>query len=108
MKSCHYACRSSDHLVSRRAFLGASAVGTAGLFSGMVAPAAMKQLTSQQKRVVVIYLSGGSSQLETWDPKPGTDTGGPFKAIPTSTTGTHICELLPYTAKHMHQLALVR
>jgi uncharacterized protein (DUF1501 family) len=105
MDSCKYACGSAAHLVSRRAFLGASA---AGLFSGMMAPAAMKQLTSQQKRVAVIYLAGGSSQLETWDPKPGTDTGGPFRAIPTSVTGAHICELLPYTAKHMHQLALVR
>ncbi|MCE9532155.1 MAG: DUF1501 domain-containing protein [Planctomycetes bacterium] len=62
----------------------------------------------QQKRVVVVYLAGGSSQLETWDPKPGTDTGGPFKAIPTSVTGTHISELLPFTAKQMHRLALVR
>src|SRR5580704_10309532 len=110
MKSCRYACQSAEHVVSRRSFLGASALGTAGLlgFGGMVATASMKQLTSQQKRVVVVYLAGGSSQLETWDPKPNTDTGGPFRAIPTSVTGTHICELLPHTAKRMHQLALVR
>ena len=43
----------------------------------------------------MIFLSGGVSQLETWDPKPGTDTGGPFQAIPTSVPGMHICELLP-------------
>ena len=60
------------------------------------------------KRVLVIFLSGGVSQLETWDPKPGTDTGGPFQAIPTSVPGIHICELLPHTAKQMHRLALVR
>ena len=58
--------------------------------------------------MLVIFLSGGVSQLETWDPKPNTDTGGPFKTIPTSVTGTHICELLPHTAKHMHRIALVR
>src|SRR4051794_21996472 len=104
MKPCQYACRSNDHALSRRAFLGA----TGGLFAGLAAPASMKQIASQQKRVAVIYLSGGSSQLETWDPKPGTDTGGPFKAITTSATGVHICELLPYTAKQMHRLALVR
>lgn len=108
MKTCRYACGSAEHIVSRRAFLGASAVGAAGLFGGMTAPAAVKQLTSQQKRVFIIFLAGGSSQLESWDPKPGTDTGGPFKTIPTSVTGTHICELLPHTAKRMHQLALIR
>lgn len=109
MQSCGCACHSSDHVVSRRVFLGASAAGTAGLFGfGGMASASVKQLTSQQKRVIVVYLGGGSSQLETWDPKPGTDTGGPFRAISTSVTGTHICELLPHTARHMHQLALVR
>ena len=70
--------------------------------------AAAKELSKSQKRVVVIFLSGGVSQLETWDPKPGTDTGGPFKAIPTSVPGTHICELLPETAKLMHRQVLVR
>jgi uncharacterized protein (DUF1501 family) len=40
--------------------------------------------------------------------KPGTNTGGPFQTIATSVPGTHICELLPYTARLMHRLALVR
>jgi hypothetical protein len=108
MNSCRYACHSTDHVVSRRTFLGAA--GVAGLLGlgGMASPVAARQLTSQQKRVLVVFLSGGASQLETWDPKPGTDTGGPFKAIPTSVPGVNICELLPETAKHMHQLALVR
>src|SRR5262249_21643334 len=44
----------------------------------------------------------------TWDPKPGTNTGGPFQTIPTSVPGTHICELLPFSAKQMHRMALVR
>src|SRR5262249_47268358 len=60
------------------------------------------------KRVLVVFLLGGVSQLESWDPKPGTDTGGPFQAIPTSVPGIHISELLPHTAKQMHRLALVR
>jgi hypothetical protein len=90
--------------MSRRAFLGASLFGMGSLMS----PLAAKELSKSQKRVLVIFLSGGSSQLETWDPKPGTDTGGPFKAIPTSVPGTHICELLPETAKLMHRQVLVR
>ncbi len=58
--------------------------------------------------MLVIFLAGGSSQLETWDPKPATNTGGPFQAITTSVPGIHICELLPYTAQQMHRIALVR
>jgi uncharacterized protein (DUF1501 family) len=106
-----YFCRSPEHQLSRRAFLGSSALGSLGLlggFTGMVQPVSAKELASSQKRVLVIDLHGGVSQLETWDPKPHTDTGGPFRAIPTSATGVHICELLPHTAKQMHRLALVR
>ncbi|HVK09897.1 MAG TPA: DUF1501 domain-containing protein, partial [Gemmataceae bacterium] len=105
MPSCTYACGTPDHAVSRRAFLGASTVGITSAFGSA---SAASELSRAQKRVLVIFLSGGVSQLETWDPKPGTDTGGPFRAIPTSVPGTHICELLPHTAKQMHRLALVR
>src|SRR5947209_2821415 len=110
MRSCPYACHSAEHELSRRGFLTSAALGTAGLlgFGPVARAAASGQLAKAQKRVLVIFLHGGVSQLETWDPKPGTDTGGPFRAIPTSVPGTHICELLPYTAKQMHRLALVR
>lgn len=102
---CDYACGSNQHNVNRRMFLGTVA-GT-GL-SVLANPLSAKQLASQQKRVLMVFLAGGVSQLETWDPKPGTNTGGPFRAIPTSVPGTHISELLPHTAKWMHKLALVR
>ena len=55
-----------------------------------------------------MFLSGGVSQLESWDPKPRTDTGGPFKAIPTAVPGMHISELLPKTAQHMDKLSIIR
>jgi hypothetical protein len=79
-----------------------------GGLGALTRPAVAKELASQQKRVLVIYMSGGLSQLESWDPKPKTDTGGPFRAIPTSVPGVHLSELLPQTAKLMHQLAIVR
>lgn len=106
---CNYACRSPEHL-SRRTFLQGATGGALSMlgFSGMVHAEAAKNLSSQQKHVVVFWLAGGASQLETWDPKPGTDTGGPFQTIETSVPGVHICELLPFTARQMHYLALVR
>jgi uncharacterized protein (DUF1501 family) len=104
---CDYACQSSDHAVSRRAFLGGVAAGGMGL-AGLALPATARELNDKQRRVVVIDLSGGLSQLESWDPKPGTATGGPFLAIPTSVPGVHISELLPQTAKQMHRMALIR
>ena len=107
---CSYACNSAEHAISRRRFLGGLTAGTLGAagLGGLIQPAAAKELQSRQKRVLLIFLHGGVSQLETWDPKPGTDTGGPFQAIPTSVPGTHISELLPHTAQQMHRLALVR
>ena len=48
------------------------------------------------------------SQLESWDPKPGTETGGPFRSIETSVPGIRISELLPNVARQMHHLCLVR
>lgn len=108
---CHYACGSTEHVFARRQFLGGMLAGAGALVGGVGAlarPAAAKQLQRDQKRVLVFNMHGGLSQLESWDPKPGTPTGGPFRAIPTSVPGTHICELLPQTAQQMHHLALIR
>jgi uncharacterized protein (DUF1501 family) len=106
---CSYACGSAEHLLSRRGFLRGVAAGAAGAgLSALVQPAVAEQLAKAQKRVLLVWLNGGSSQLETWDPKPGTDTGGPFQAVATSVPGVHVGELLPYTARQMHRLALVR
>lgn len=108
---CKYACNSPEHTLARRDFLG-GLVGGAGLVVGglgaMTSSAAQEELARQQRRVLVVYLSGGLSQLESWDPKPKTNTGGPFRAIPTSVPGVHLSELLPLTAQHMDKLALVR
>lgn len=111
---CTYACNSPDHLLSRRRFLGdvAAGLGTvAGLgagFSSFTAPAVAADLARRQRQVLVIWLAGGASQLETWDPKPKTDTGGPFRSIETSVPGVRISELMPKTARQMHHLALLR
>ena len=115
------ACRSLEHVVSRRSLVhGIGALGGAagmagitghglGLCGGLAASAAIAEtVRAGGKRVLVIFLHGGVSQLESWDPKPGTDTGGPFRAIPTSVPGVHVSELLPHTARQMHRLSIIR
>ncbi len=106
---CDYSCRSAEHVTSRRGFLGGLAgLGLASGFAPFVGASAAAEMAKGQKQMLVVWLAGGASQLETWDPKPKTETGGPFRAIETSVPGIQICELLPQTAKQMHRMALVR
>ncbi len=105
----NYACQTKDHFVARRRFLGSVAGGAiAGMLGSVTQGFASQQMQQTDKRVIVFNLHGGLSQLESWDPKPGTTTGGPFRAIPTSVPGVHISELLPHTAKIMHHLTIMR
>ena len=63
----------------------------------------------QRKRsCILLWMPGGPSQLDTFDPKPGHANGGPFKAIATSAPGVQISEHLPKLAKHMDRAAVVR
>jgi hypothetical protein len=107
-------CGSPEHALDRRRFLGTMAAGAAALAADMTAldllksPALSGELKKQQKRVILLWLAGGSSQLETWDPKPGAPTGGPFRAIPTSVPGIHISELMPKMAQRMEHTCIIR
>jgi hypothetical protein len=104
-------CQPHEHRISRRQWLGKVAgttlAGSLGL-GALAQPAVGEALKKKHKQVLFIWLDGGMSQLESWDPKPNTQFGGPFRAIPTSVPGIHISELLPRTAAQMHHLALVR
>jgi hypothetical protein len=90
--------------LSRRQFLSAAAA-TGLSSSGLVrsAPA-----TKSAKQVLFIWIDGGISQLESWDPKPTSPFGGPFRPIKTSVPGIDICELLPHTSRVMRHLAIDR
>ena len=63
---------------------------------------------AKAKRVILLWMMGAPSQMDTWDPKPGTETGGPFAAIQTSAPGIQIAEHLPLVAKQMKHLSLIR
>jgi hypothetical protein len=61
------------------------------------------------KNVIYLYMSGGMSHLDTFDPKEaGSDVMGPVSPIKTSADGIQISEYLPMLAKQMHHIALVR
>lgn len=104
-------CGSVEHQLARRRFLAGTIGGGAALFGGLgsfTRGFAAESLARRQKKILLFNMHGGLSQLESWDPKPGTPTGGPFRSIPTSVPGIHISELLPKTAAQMHHLCLMR
>ena len=105
-------CGGPDHHWHRRSFLQGLAQGTAasmfsfgGLFSNQVMA---EQVQKQNKKCILLWLCGAPSQFETWDPKPGTATGGPFKSIPTSLPGVHFSALMPHCAGIADKLTVVR
>ncbi len=70
--------------------------------------AGAKTKAPHARACILLYMEGGPSQLDTFDPKPGRPTGGPFKAIETNVKGIRISEHLPRLAKQMKRMALVR
>ena len=107
-------CGSTDHLLSRRSLLGAGGALAAGVAAGIPGLGALHspllgaELDKRRKRVLMIFLNGGASQFETWDPKPGAPTGGPFISIPTTIPGYHVSELMPKMAQRVHKMAIIR
>lgn len=57
---------------------------------------------------ILLWMNGGPSHIDLWDPKPGAATGGPFRAIKTRVPGAEVCEHLPRLAEQADKLAIVR
>jgi Protein of unknown function (DUF1501) len=90
----------------RRAGLGMAGTALSGWLAELVARAASDP---QRKRgCILLWMAGGPSQLDTFDPKPGHPNGGPFRSIDTAAPGVRIGEHLPTLATQMRQLAVVR
>jgi uncharacterized protein (DUF1501 family) len=99
----------------RRAFLHVGALGFAGLSLADVlrseaGAVAASQPTPDRKSVIILWMRGGPSQHDMWDPKPDApaEIRGDFAPIATSVPGIQICELLPQCAKIMHKWAILR
>lgn len=97
--------------LSRRVALEVGSVGILGL--GMNHLSALRALAGTSPRarsVIFIFLSGGLSQIDSFDPKPEApeEIRGEFRAIETRTPGIRICEHLPMLAQRSPRWALVR
>lgn len=107
---------SGQGVVSRRGFLRTLGWGAAGLACGALAPVSFTDLMALQAEelrrrgmaCILLWMAGGPSQLETFDPKPGTKHGGETKAVETAVPGISIAQGWEQTAKVMKEIALVR
>ena len=106
---------------NRRSFLVASASGFAGLHFGRPARVAGDEVINapsgsserrggRAKSVILFFLCGGASHVDTWDMKPEapSEYRGPFKPMATSAADIRLCEHLPLLAKQAHHLAVIR
>ncbi|MBM3979330.1 MAG: DUF1501 domain-containing protein [Planctomycetes bacterium] len=95
----------------RRAFLQVGASSVLGLsLADLLRVRANGASGAKAKAVILLWLWGGPSQLDTFDPKPGAalDFRGPFGTIPTRVPGVRFGELFPELAKHTDKLAVIR
>src|SRR5262245_19629619 len=98
-----------DGVLSRRSFPQASTaatVGGLGFLHAVKSEAA--ELRKKGLSCILLFMNGAPSQFETFDPKPGTTSGGETKAIDTAVSGVQIADLWPNVAKQMKEIALIR
>lgn len=102
--------------VERREFLRVGAIGGLGLSlpsllrASAVKPGTMPPSFGRAKRCILLFLTGGPPQLDTWDLKPNApaEYRGELKPIATNVPGIAISELLPHTARHADKYCIIR
>jgi hypothetical protein len=100
--------------IGRREFLRVGALGgalsLADLFRLQAASDPSKRPSRPKKSVIMVYLLGGPSQLDTYDMKPDApaEYRGEFQPIRTRVSGIDICELFPRQAAMMDKLTIIR
>src|SRR5688572_1233702 len=105
---------------TRRELLRAGSIGIAGLnlaqfFAWQKTAVANPKFEGARgfgsaKSVIFIFLQGGPSHIDSWDPQPDAaqDVRGEFKPIKTKITGTHVSETMPMMAETLDKCTLIR
>jgi len=98
--------------INRRGFLKIGALGTASLSlaSLLQHEAAAGPAAKRDRSVIILWMAGGPSHVDMWDPKPNApvEVRGEFGTIGTSVPGIQLCELLPMSARIMNKWSIVR
>jgi len=97
-------------MIDRRHFL---LMGASGFFAALVSRAARASRAStapspKASAMILLWMNGGPSHLDTWDPKPGHPNGGSTKAIRTSLPGLSVSEHMPGIARVARKLTVIR
>src|SRR5581483_1282961 len=107
-------CRQMHHLAARRSFLKIGVLGTAGISLADVlreqAPAGTTSAGGRLPSVIILWMRGGPSHIDMWDPKPDApvEYRGEFKTLPTNVPGILTTELLPLSAKVQDKFSIIR
>lgn len=111
----HGRTREGLTLLNRRGMLKASLAGIAGLslpelLRSQAAAVESGQSLRGKKSVILLWMAGGPSHIDTWDPKPDRpyENRGPFSVISTKVPGVQICEHLPKQAAMLDKLTIIR
>ncbi len=98
-------------VIGRRGFLRSLGLGAAGFgalsFTDLMAVHA-DDLRKKRMACILLWMQGGPSQFETWDPKPGHPNGGETRAIETAVPGIQVAQGWEKTAAVMKDIALIR
>ncbi|MBI1315101.1 DUF1501 domain-containing protein [bacterium] len=95
--------------VTRRTVLqSAAGLGLSFLMPALDLRAAEKRGSERAKSLLILWMAGGPSQLETWDPHAGSATGGETRAIKTTLPGAEIASLYPQVAEQIGELNIIR
>ena len=92
----------------RDAFRLAAGLGLSFCLPAMRSRAARLRGAERPKSLITLWMAGGPSQLETWDPHPGTRNGGPTQAIDTKLPGLQIAHSFPRVAEQIQHLSVIR
>lgn len=97
--------------LTRRDFLHAGAIAPLGLtLPGFFAQKAAGQTADRDVNCIMLFLVGGPSHIDTWDPKPDApaEVRGPFRPADTNVPGLRISEIFPRMARHADKFSLIR